>query len=321
MNMTIELPIYDNKDLAAFTDRQLIESMIRDEDRVPRNVIDECVRRGVQILDAWSALEVSDDDFEKHADGHWWMQLHVVMMLGLMPGEEAGIRLVEVIRKMSHTTDYNVDDWLAGYWPELTRNKPLSVIEQLREICEDKQVDWYMRSNLADAVVASAYQQGAQQLEQALDWIARLVKDEEDDWDYRLVIANTLLDFPRERYHDLLIELAAQQTGISTVFDKGDLNRAYSMPKDHPHWVNFSDPWSFYESREIEARQQRWQKEAMNRERNKNKEKMKLDTDDAPKSSIAYKAVQTYQRETPKVGRNDPCPCGSGKKFKKCCLN
>jgi hypothetical protein len=24
-------------------------------------------------------------------------------------------------------------------------------------------------------------------------------------------------------------------------------------------------------------------------------------------------------RETPKVGRNEPCPCGSGKKFKKCC--
>ncbi|EKT56246.1 YchJ family protein [Providencia sneebia] len=24
---------------------------------------------------------------------------------------------------------------------------------------------------------------------------------------------------------------------------------------------------------------------------------------------------------TPKTGRNDPCPCGSGKKFKKCCDN
>lgn len=24
-------------------------------------------------------------------------------------------------------------------------------------------------------------------------------------------------------------------------------------------------------------------------------------------------------RETPKIGRNDPCHCGSGKKFKKCC--
>jgi len=27
----------------------------------------------------------------------------------------------------------------------------------------------------------------------------------------------------------------------------------------------------------------------------------------------------TFRREEPKVGRNDPCPCGSGKKFKKCC--
>jgi SEC-C motif-containing protein len=24
-------------------------------------------------------------------------------------------------------------------------------------------------------------------------------------------------------------------------------------------------------------------------------------------------------REAPRVGRNDPCPCGSGKKFKRCC--
>jgi len=29
--------------------------------------------------------------------------------------------------------------------------------------------------------------------------------------------------------------------------------------------------------------------------------------------------VTTYQRTSQKVGRNDPCPCGSGKKYKKCC--
>ena len=27
----------------------------------------------------------------------------------------------------------------------------------------------------------------------------------------------------------------------------------------------------------------------------------------------------TFYREMPKIGRNDPCPCGSGKKFKNCC--
>jgi len=28
---------------------------------------------------------------------------------------------------------------------------------------------------------------------------------------------------------------------------------------------------------------------------------------------------ETIRRDEPKVGRNDPCPCGSGKKYKKCC--
>jgi len=31
--------------------------------------------------------------------------------------------------------------------------------------------------------------------------------------------------------------------------------------------------------------------------------------------------VDTFRRENSKVGRNEPCPCGSGKKFKKCCLH
>jgi preprotein translocase subunit SecA len=30
---------------------------------------------------------------------------------------------------------------------------------------------------------------------------------------------------------------------------------------------------------------------------------------------------QPVRKEARKVGRNEPCPCGSGKKFKKCCAN
>ena len=30
-------------------------------------------------------------------------------------------------------------------------------------------------------------------------------------------------------------------------------------------------------------------------------------------------APQPQQRQQKKTGRNDPCPCGSAKKFKKCC--
>jgi uncharacterized protein YchJ len=52
-----------------------------------------------------------------------------------------------------------------------------------------------------------------------------------------------------------------------------------------------------------------------------------FDADEAPANPNPIPArhaervlvVQPYRRESPKVGRNDLCPCGSGRKFKKCC--
>ena len=38
----------------------------------------------------------------------------------------------------------------------------------------------------------------------------------------------------------------------------------------------------------------------------------------AHRKSSSPERVQTIRRDQPKVGRNDPCPCGSGKKYKKC---
>jgi preprotein translocase subunit SecA len=38
-----------------------------------------------------------------------------------------------------------------------------------------------------------------------------------------------------------------------------------------------------------------------------------------PQEQQSAAAVKTVVRNNPKVGRNEPCPCGSGKKYKKCC--
>jgi preprotein translocase subunit SecA len=55
--------------------------------------------------------------------------------------------------------------------------------------------------------------------------------------------------------------------------------------------------------------------------------KSRLDPARAPKrEKVAEPVSETYSDEPRKpvekavrVGRNDPCPCGSGKKYKKCC--
>ncbi len=40
---------------------------------------------------------------------------------------------------------------------------------------------------------------------------------------------------------------------------------------------------------------------------------------EAAQAPMGENKAVTIRMETPKVGRNDPCPCGSGKKYKKCC--
>ena len=40
-----------------------------------------------------------------------------------------------------------------------------------------------------------------------------------------------------------------------------------------------------------------------------------------PPNSYSGMKTDTIRRKMPKVGRNEPCPCGSRLKYKKCCMN
>jgi uncharacterized protein YecA (UPF0149 family) len=77
-----------------------------------------------------------------------------------------------------------------------------------------------------------------------------------------------------------------------------------------PSGERFKDPWEFYTAAAIERRQERREKEDP-----RGDEDELEDEDLFPEEPMA-----PYVRETPKAGRNDPCPCGSGKKYKKCCM-
>lgn len=43
--------------------------------------------------------------------------------------------------------------------------------------------------------------------------------------------------------------------------------------------------------------------------------------DHEEKPEFEHPPLTPIVREVPKIGRNEPCPCGSGKKYKKCCGN
>jgi SEC-C motif/Protein of unknown function (DUF1186) len=305
--MTEPLPAYTSEHLAALSPAALIDLMAGDEDRVPRSVIEECASRRDEMTAMLEELAARPWP-EEEALGDWWLNLHAVMILGLIASERAGRLLVRLMRRMSEAEDINLQDWLAGDWAALFANKPDAVLPVLRELCADRALDWYIRANALDPVLAAAERRGPEALDEALAWVADKAADEAEDWDMRLSSGNILLDFPRLQHRPLLEDLAARQTGFYAHFGRDDIERAFEVQADTPSWKLRDVPWKFYEPERIAARQERWAHEDAESEDA---------TDDA---LFADTPALPHVRVEPKVGRNDPCPCGSGKKYKKCCL-
>jgi len=306
------LPAYSAERLAALAEDQLIEHLVADQDRAPRSLIDECARRGEAMLARLERFE-QDAGWESVTSlGEWWLRLHAVMLLGLIPGERAGSILVGVMRRMAKAEDEELQGWFSGYWPALFRNKPHSLEPELRRLAHERRIDWYMRIQAVESVISFGERRGAEALDAALDWAAGIAADETEDWNLRTSTANKLLDFPRARHRALLERICALQTGPTVTFSAEEVQRAFSDGKDKPHWQeHFDDPWVFYSPGRIAARQARWRKEAAEDDEEEDGlvEELALADSNIP-----------YMRAGPKIGRNDPCPCGSGKKYKRCCL-
>jgi hypothetical protein len=316
MNDHPPLPTYPDEELAELSPSKLTDILFENADRVPRNVIDECASRGDKMTECLDILD--DDDFlwpDDASNGVWWLRLHAACILGLIPSEQAGLKLVEIMRDLAQEDD-DMQDWLAGYWPALFLNKPDSVLPALIALCEDSEIGEYMRANAIETVIVAAARQGGEKLEQALAWLAGMANDEDDNWEFRLSAASLLLHFPREQYRPLLEDLAEQQGGFMVHFSAEEVQQAYAGKYFPPEWERFTDPWAFYQPEAITKRQIRWREE----DKRRKERSLKRDADYLLAPYNSCYTHETYVRPEPKTGRNDPCPCGSGKKYKKCCL-
>ena len=260
----MELPEYNLTTLAALDPETLVALLASDEDRAPREVIDECASRGDAMLGGLSRRRFADDEIWWLGDARedeWWLRLHGAMILGLMSSARAGHLLAEWLRRIAEAEDDNLQDWLAGYWPALFRNKPDSTRASVRAVAEDPSLDWYHRCGAVEAALAMAEARSDKALDDEIDWAASIAKSPSEDWDLRLMTAITLLDYPRERHRAWLVDLVGQQPADDRMFDLGEVESAFESPGLMRDSDRFRDPWKFYSPAAIAARQLRWAKE------------------------------------------------------------
>lgn len=274
-------------------------------------LFEACVAHGEAMVQALAGKIADEDTWDPADSDAWWLPFHAALILGRIPSESSGALLAQLMQKIDTRDEQDLQDWLAGDWPALFKNKPIGVLAAVRELTTNTTLDWYVRCQGVEVVLDAGMRQGADALDAEIDWGAGLASNESDEWEFRIVVACALLDFPRQRHRSLLESMAleetrrAKRTGmLAGMFDLANVESAFSNNVDEPGWKRRDTPWNFYRPDAIAARQERWREEEEQAERN------------ASNWDHEYPQV----RSQPKIGRNDPCPCGSGKKYKKCCL-
>jgi yecA family protein len=315
----LELPEFEPAELAALDADAVFGLLLELGDAVPEPLFERAVALGNDLEPRLTAHLANPQAWHKGAgwknEGLWWGLHHAIYILGRLTSQAASDALLYALEQHNRYPDDELWEWLGGCWPGLFANKGTAVMPALQAAMEADNNDPFLRVAAMEALTLLSRQQGARSLETQLDRIANITATTTPGTPLEELSAMHLLDFPRERHRALLEQKAAdfEQRPDGTAFGRDEVELAFSQGVDTPEFDHLPDPWQFYDAQEIRQRQARWLQEALHED---------LDDDLGPDhSEWPIEVPMPQRREHPKIGRNDPCPCGSGKKYKHCCLH
>jgi uncharacterized protein YecA (UPF0149 family) len=227
--------------------------------------------------------------------GDAWTPIHAIHILPLTGKDEALDLLLDTIRWRG----YDLDDWLTEDVPHLLVAFGEEAIPRVKEFTRDETLEPFVRGMATESLAV----------------LARLHPTHEED------IKSHILELVHTTQDPTFLSLAAD--------DLAFFHDPSVLPEIKERFTRLADT-SFIKWEEIEEATKgvykdvdRWEFERHTRDPLDHFSRENIER--LHKISYAEKKKEPSRPKEPiikgkKIGRNDPCPCGSGKKFKKCCL-
>ncbi len=228
---------------------------------------------------------MTDPAFDKADDDSFWVPLHAWRILGQLRAEQAVQSLVE----MFDVFEENDDDWAIEEIPEVMGLIGASAIPALTECLQDESKKEFVRVYAIDSLakIAKHHPECRKEvLEVFRQYMRNPCKDIETA--NGLLISN-LIDLKATELIDeikFLFEQDCVDFSVAGDFENVEISLGLRTERVTPKPGYFS----------------------------------LLDSGNDNNWLDEIPIVETVVRKSPKIGRNDPCPCGSGKKYKRCCL-
>jgi len=271
----------------------LIESLATCGLDVPEGLAEELLRRSdaaaslvelVRLHRYWSLT----------GPGEGWTPIHALALLATRGNREGFQVLEEVLR---HCPD-DLEDWLTEEVPCWLFAYGLEYLPELERILLDESLDIMVRLGAAEALAAHAHVHAELKPEVAkiLLQVTRRAADSVLVGFLTVTLAEFRDHSMKEELKSLLRRPKVRQERIA---DEADIEEIYAG-KGPDHWRDVTrDPMEHFRRSNLEHLKRV----------NKN-----------VRSAHGFQAPELSSSDVskPKIGRNDPCPCGSGKKYKKC---
>jgi hypothetical protein len=309
-------------------DDALIRLLYTEADTLTRKTADAIVARGSAIVPRLVRILGDNDAWGADEDASWWAPVHAAYLLGAIGGTDV---IPPILRALAKSLDKD-HPWIYEPMPSILARQGAPAAEPLLAALQDGQQDEAVRLTVAEALELLAVREPALR-DGLLDRLAAVARDavrgEADRW----IAAVPLLRFARPQDRDLLLDLGRRQAkqGDGAHFLPDSVEATY---RTGPDLADTSEDWmAFYDPEAIAKREREEAEWAAEEEMDGDPDEGDAQLEDVlegeglldPEHDATcscghdHGAGRPIVKAGPDVGRNDPCPCGSGKKYKKCC--
>jgi len=182
-------------------------------------------------------------------------------------------------------------DWIIESTPTLLAAFGENAIERLKECVLDETLDLYIRGSITTALNVIAHQHPDNK-EEIKAFLSKLL-DDANDPKFVAYLTDELLSFKDPNFLPQVRKAFEDGRVDTQIITRYDVDWVFNLPEERQSYFKY----------------------------------MKSPLEHFSRERISYLRKLSYpEKETPtkktqmKIGRNDPCPCGSGKKYKKCCM-
>jgi hypothetical protein len=304
-------------DYAKMTTAELIDLLYKEEDRVTERHIKELVGRGEDAAAPLREILQNEDYWYEGRKGDHWMPVHATVILGALRDEKAFPDLIEMVPHAYFSNHEGVMHVLPAALAEYGEK---AVEPYMRFISEYRGAYWdnpdfsTSRRDFSEALTRIALSDELVR-GRVTDFICDTFSDPEEDDSLFLSLGAA---------HPVALDKDRGLRALRMAFSRGAINEAITG-KFKELLKSLEDPYSnaydeieyglfeFYCPKSIdERRRERLEKE-------KEEENLYWGVEEKKVPSGYNMTVEGVIHNLQKVGRNDPCPCGSGRKYKKCC--